>query len=212
MNATPQLLCTEVVRGHYAPGLWNPSRGYQIGMVHRIPLYAELTSSVADVGRFLGDPEVHGGLVGTVTAGLLGEDLPIEEGRFNHARLLPMRGCRLTYEGALRAGGERYHFLAYREILLEEALPSAANAATDMTTFHALIRRGGSDGPLFGAGIMHFNLRDLPDVLRTIRTPGLRGDPRLALIGNYLRELYGDIVEAFLIGLVTLERCDAGHG
>lgn len=173
-----------------------------MGLPGRVRLDAELAVTIADVASFLADPHATAKLSGTVTADTLGEDLRIEEGHFNLTPLSQVEGSRMSYQGTLRTQAGVFAFHAYKEIVHFGGLASIPDAARDMTSFLTVLRAGDMAGPIYGAGVMHFHLRDLPEVLHTIQTPGVTGRKRERMIATFLRAAYGPIAEAFLIGFV----------
>ncbi len=195
------MIIREIMGGFFTPGVLDPNRGFRRGRLQGIELVGHFEISIDDLDRFLNDPSHVATLCGSLSVGTLGEDLMLQGGIFN-LTADSSAGRHMTYEGKFDALGRKYVFGGYKEIDDDEGV---GEAVSDITTLLVTIREAEPAGKIFGAGIMHFKLRDMPGLFRSIQTPGATGDERVVMITKYFRFAYGSLADTFLAGVVRVD-------
>ena len=196
-----KMIIRETMNGFFAPGVLDPNRGFRKGRLQGIELVGHFEISIDDLDRFLNDPSHVVTLWGSLSVGTLGEDLMLQEGIFN-LTVDSSAGRHMTYEGKFDALGRKYVFQGYKEIDDDDRI---GDAVSDITRLSVTIREAEPSGGIFGAGIMHFHLREMPGLFRSIQTPGASDDERVAMITKYFRFAYGSLADTFLAGVVRVD-------
>jgi len=196
-----KMVIREIVSGFFAPGVWDANRGFRKGRLQGIELVGHFEISIDDLDRFLDDPSHVATLWGSLSVGTLGEDLMLQGGVFNFTAD-PSAGRHMTYEGKFEALGRPYVFTGYKEMDDDDRI---GDAVSDITTLLVTIREAEPSVGIFGAGIMHFHLRGMPGLFRSIQTPGASDDERVAMITKYFRFAYGSLADTFLAGVVRVD-------
>jgi hypothetical protein len=107
----------------------------------------------------------------------------------------------MTYEGKFEALGRKYVFTGYKEMDDDDRI---GDAVSDITRLSVMIREAEPSGKILGAGIIHFHLREMPGLFRSVQTPGASDDERVAMITEYFRFAYGPLADTFLAGVVCV--------
>lgn len=158
----------ERMSGPVAPGTDDPETGAARGRAQQTRFIADLQVSIDDLSACMRDPEHAARLEGTATCPGLAAAQPIDNGRL--LLYVPDRdtGAKLMrYRFGFRSDAGVEYFLDGTKVL---HTPGASTR--EQVTLYTRIHTGGPDGPVWGAGILVFRLRDLPRFLLSMRAVG----------------------------------------
>ncbi|MCX8073100.1 MAG: hypothetical protein N3C12_11705 [Candidatus Binatia bacterium] len=163
-----KLTFRERMQGPFASGAPTPDVGASQGRARGTILLLDLTVTIDNLDEFLAAERHVAKLDGTVTCPDLATAQPISDGALEMYVADPAKGAKLlrytfTFKGD---DGAAYHFRGVK--VLRTPFPSLRA----QVTLFSEIRVGGADGPLWGAGILTFRLRDLPSFLASMRAEG----------------------------------------
>ncbi|MHC4430406.1 MAG: DUF362 domain-containing protein [Planctomycetota bacterium] len=163
----------ESMSGHIGKGQTNPREGYQVGKQEGTDVRFDVRIKIDDLGRFLKISHHEAALTGTITSELFGGTHEISDGIFNLFSLNPETGIReMVYAFRFTADGQRYYLHGHKEITHESG---KADVIEDMTRLFTIIYQGDNEqAPIFGAGELHFDLKDTPSLLSSMEVV----DPR----------------------------------
>jgi uncharacterized protein (DUF362 family) len=163
----------ESMAGHLGAGESDPVRGEALGKAAGTPLRFDVQIRIDDLARFLRAPEHPADLTGTVTFGPLGATLPIRNGRFLLFAVGEAGMRQMTYGFAFRAeDGQDYWLQGVKNIHDDEG---ALDVVADMTTLFTTVHRGeGPEGPVYGAGLLRFDLAGAPALMASMQVEGAR--------------------------------------
>lgn len=162
----------ETMAGYLGVGEADPRKGLTLGQNQNTPLQFDVQIKINDLGRFLRIPEHDAELLGKVTFGPLGGTFPIREGRFNLFTIASRTGIRqMKYTFCFTASdGQTYFLHGHKEIHDD---PGALDVIPDMTTLFTTIHSGKDDqAPVYGAGVLRFDLKDAPDLVASMEVEG----------------------------------------
>ena len=158
----------ERMSGPLAAGIDEPLTGAVRGRANQTVFVADLRVSIADLAACIRDPEHAARLDGTATFPGLATAQPIRDGRLLLYVPDPASGAKLMrYRFGFRSDAGADYFLDGAKVL---HTPGASTR--EQVTLYTRIHAGGPDGPLWGAGILVFRLRDLPAFLFSMRAVG----------------------------------------
>lgn len=154
--------------GPVAAGTDDPAAGAARGRTGHTGFVADLQVSIDDLAACIRDPQHTARLDGAVTFPGLATTQPIRDGQLllyvpEPASRAKLMHYRFGFRGD--AGGE--YFLDGTKVL---HTPGAS--VREQVTLYARIHAGGPDGPVWGAGVLVFHLRDLPAFLLSMRAVG----------------------------------------
>ncbi|GBD25173.1 hypothetical protein HRbin30_00488 [bacterium HR30] len=158
----------ERMQGPVAQGAPTPEVGAIQGRAKGTTFVAELEVVIEDFDRFLADARHPAKLLGTVTCPGLATAQPITRGELEMYVPDRQKGAKLlryTFSFPGDDGGQ-YFFTGVK--VLRTPFPSVRAQVTLLSE----IRVGAPDGPLWGAGILTFRLRDLPSFIASMRAEG----------------------------------------
>ncbi len=158
----------ERMQGPVAAGAPTPEVGASQGRAQGTTLVADLEVLIDNFDAFLADARHRAKLSGTVTCPGLATGRAITSGELEMYVTDRQRGAKLLRYTFSFAGddGEPYTFTGVK--VLRTPFPSIRAQVTLLSEIH----RGNSEGPLWGAGILTFRLRDLPSFLASVRAEG----------------------------------------
>ncbi len=179
----------ERMLGPVAPGAQTPQEGAVLGRARGVTFVADLNVSIPDLSAFFADPRHAAELGGTVTCPGLASRRPVESGRLEMYVADPGQKAKLMRYTFRFCGddGKPYCFEGIK--ILHTPLPSLRSQVTLLSS----IRCDRPDGPLWGAGILVFRLRDLPKFLASMRAEGL---PRLQALWRFSRFAQRELLHA----------------
>jgi uncharacterized protein (DUF362 family) len=155
----------EAMSGYLGVDESDPQKGYELGRKRNTPLRFDVQIRIVDLGRFLRVPQHAAELTGTVTCDFLGGRFPIQDGAFNLFTVDETTGVRqMVYEFRFRAADGATFYLHGTKSIHSE--PGDWNVLADMTRLSTTIYHGADDhGPVYGAGILLFNMADAPGLV-----------------------------------------------
>lgn len=165
-NEAVGLLFRERMTGGFVLGETDPPTGERKGLESnsRFDLYA--TATIADLNRFLDDPDHAGILTGSVCFAPLG-DLEIHSGEIRLFHRTENPGLKLMqYRVALRQGTREYYLTGQKEIRKRRLLHSWGETTTLLCR---LYEGSGVDGVAIGAGVLHLTLWEFLKQLSTFQ-------------------------------------------
>jgi uncharacterized protein (DUF362 family) len=158
---------TELMSGYIGKGETNPAKGLALGQREKTEVRFDVRISIDDLGRFLKISDHEAVLTGTVTSELFGGSHEISSGIFNLFSINPATGIReMVYAFKFKAGGQTYFLHGHKEI---HHTRGKADAVEDMTRLFTTIYEGDNkQAPIYGAGELRFDLRDVASLLASI--------------------------------------------
>src|SRR5664279_2231061 len=158
----------EVMQGGFSMGTTDPLTGEKQGNAQNTRLVMKAAVSIADLDRFIADPQHTGSISGTIDFAPLGMGLRSNSGVFKlFSPGNPPSVKWMIYElGFLQAG--KPYYLAGKKIIPKE---SGAGLLPETTTLYAQLHEGNdSTGAILAAGTLHLGAPELAELLETIRT------------------------------------------
>jgi len=176
----------ERMAGPLSVGATDPRLGGQQGRSAGTTFVADLRVSIPDLAACVRDPQHAARLSGTATFPGLATAQPIHDGQL------------LLYIADVAAGAKLMHYRfgfrsdAGAEFFLDgnKVLHTPGASPREQVTLYTQIHEGGPDGPVWGAGVLVFRLRDLPTFLWSMRASGAsRFHGLRTFLGFAMREL-----------------------
>jgi len=143
------------------------------GQQENTPLHFDCRIVIDDLERFIHLADHRARLEGTLTFPSLGGPFPMENGAFNLFSVDPATGMRLmTYSfGFATATGKRFFFYGEKHLKDDPGF----DLMEDMTTLFTTVYEGpDKTGPLYGAGQLFFDLKDVPALMGSMKITGTR--------------------------------------
>ena len=155
--------------GPVAAGTNDPVAGAAGGRKGHTAFVADLQVSIDDLAACIRDPQHTARLDGAVTFPGLATTQPIHDGQLLlYAPEPASRAKLMRYRFGFRGDTGAEYFFDGAKVL---HTPGAS--VREQVTLYARIHAGGADGPVWGAGILVFHLRDLPSFLLSMRAAGV---------------------------------------
>jgi cholesterol oxidase len=178
----------ETMTGWFALGATEPADGAARGQRAGTELALNAVVTIDDLDAFLADPQRAGGLAGTVDFQPLGFALAGTRGVFKLFSPAEQADTRLmVYELGFMVDG-RPHYLAGRKIVHDDV---GFDLWPDTTTLYTTLHDGAdATGPVIGAGILRLGVRELMDLLSTLKPTG-GGD--LGTVARFGRMFFGEL-------------------
>ncbi|GII80321.1 hypothetical protein Sru01_53030 [Sphaerisporangium rufum] len=190
---------TEEMGGFVAPGVTDPASGDMTGRSTGDRLSFRLTIGIADVDRFLAEPEHPARAEGWLESALAGGRRPVERGWFN---LFAPGGTPDRREMRYRlwftdAAGRARTLSGWKDV--HHGPPTRLWLDTStlfVTLLEGHVPDGGDGGAtVVGAGTLHIRPTDLAATLKSLRTEGPHGVAAVARFGRFfvgqLWDVYG---------------------
>jgi hypothetical protein len=178
----------ETMTGWFALDATEPGDGAARGQRARtrLALHGEVT--IDDLEAFVADPQHGGRLTGTIDFRPLGAALAGTRGVFKLFSPAEQPDTRLmVYELAFTADG-RPRYLAGRKIVHDDV---GFDLWPDTTTLYTTLHEGAdATGRVIGAGILRLGVRELMDLLSTLKPTG-GGD--LKTVARFGRMFFGEL-------------------
>jgi hypothetical protein len=159
--------------GYVAKGIDSFEDGEEFGRTQNALLAFQVSIAIESVDDFCGLSDRGATLEGTVSYLPFGKDLAIRNGFFSLFRPDAETGKRhMTYSfGFTGTDGKEYFLYGYK-VISDDA---GFDAIDDMTKLFTRIHRGSSPlAPLYGSGIVHFQMQSLPSMLTSFEVTGAR--------------------------------------
>ena len=160
----------EVMSGGFALGATDPEDGQRRGQAEGSEMTMHAAIDIQDLDRFIADPGHLGGLTGTLDFTPFGDGLQATTGVFN--LFSPTNDPKLklmVYEMGFQHGGKSY-YLAGQKNVRQDPITDLWKATT--TLYSHLHEGTDKSGPVVGAGILTLGVKQLIQLLSTMRAPG----------------------------------------
>ena len=200
---------SEKMSGYLAEGKEDFEEGERSGREQDRPLSFQVTIGIEDVGDFCKLSRRKAVLEGAVSYAPLGQNLPIRKGKFSLFRPDRETGKRhMTYSFAFTGADGNDYFLHGYKIIYDD--PRKIDLVDDLTRLFTRIHRGSSaEGPLFGSGILHFDLMTLPAMLASFEITHTHSlIKKLKAISAFYSFCYGEVRDTYLRGLSPVYRTE----
>lgn len=163
----------ETMQGWFALGAADPRSGAARGEEAGTKLTMHAAIEIANLELFVGDPTHTGKLTGTIDFAPLGMGLAAPRGVF---RLFSPSGDpktrHMVYELAFAHDGQDYYLAGHKQVRDDPGI----DLWTDTTTLFTTLHRGpDSRAPIAGAGVLRLGVKELTDLLSTLRVTNADG-------------------------------------
>ena len=196
-----RLQFTEEMKGYIGAGEADAEAGWLQGKKKGEDWMFRLTIQVEGVNRFVSNPRHEAGAEGWVTAGGLGERLPVEKGVFNlFTHQDDPNDKRMLYRLYFRDKNGSPYTLSGHKIVKDEA---GMDAWADTTTLYTRILQGHVDeqaeaaAQLYGSGILRIYMLDFLRQLTTFRVEGPTVHDRVAALNRFGRLFLGKLWDVY---------------
>lgn len=160
----------ETMSGYFTLGVTDPAEGAKVGKQNNTQLAMHAKVSLDDLDRFLSDPNHLGSLTGTVDFPPFGTGIAANSGVFNLFK--PTNDPDMTYmvyELAFQHQGQDYYLAGHKNVKDDPGF----DLWSDTTTLYTCLHQGkDKHGPIVGAGILTLGVKQLADLISTIKVPG----------------------------------------
>ena len=146
----------------------DPRTGAERGRAAGTIFVADLRVSIDDLAACVRDPQHRAHLGGTATFPGLATAQPLLDGQLMMYVPEPTSGAKLMrYLFSFHSDDGRAYFLDGTKVIHTPGAP-----AREQVTLYTRVHSGGPDGPVWGAGVLVFRVRDLPAFLLSMRADG----------------------------------------
>ena len=161
---------TESMSGWIGKGKKEYIEGRISGQRKNTPIQFSVKITIDDLDHFINLSNHNARLTGTVSFEPLGNNIPIEDGRFNLFSVDPDEEIRhMTYSFRFSAEGKKYFLHGHKKITDDPGF----DLMEDMTTLFATIFEGTDETcPVYGSGQLFFNIQDAPALLASMKVNG----------------------------------------
>jgi len=189
---------SERMSGYLTEGKMDFEQGERAGEQQNKPCAFDVTIHIEDVEDFTKLSGRRAQLTGTVSYPPLGKNLPIRDGVFGLFRPDPATAKRhMTYSfGFTGDDGKEYFLSGYKEIYDDPKF----DVLEDTTKLFTRVYRGNSeDGPIYGAGILHFKMWSLPSMLFSFEVTGTHNPlAKIKAVSQFFSFCYGELRDTYL--------------
>ena len=147
--------------------------GSMAGQQGNTPIRFDCKISIDDLDQFIHLGDHRARLEGTLTFAPLGGPFALEDGYFNLFSVDPATGIRLMVYafGFTTADGKQYYLYGEKHLKDDPGFDLMEDMTTLFTTVHAGPDRG---APIYGAGQLFFDLKDVAALLGSIKVTGTK--------------------------------------
>jgi cholesterol oxidase len=188
----------ETMSGHFALGETDPAPGAAIGKAHDTELAMHAEVSIADLDRFISDPNHTGLLTGSIDFAPLGMGILASSGVFNLFKpTSDLETTYMVYELAFQHGGQDYYLAGHKEVRDDPGF----DLWSDTTTLYATLHEGpDKTGKVLGAGVLTLGIKQLAALISTIGVPNATNlADKAAVIQKFGRFFMGKLWDAYII-------------
>jgi len=158
----------ERMAGPLSGGVEDPQLGAQRGRSAGTTFVADLHVSIGDLAACVRDPQHAARLTGSATFPGLATAQPIHDGQLLLYVPDPTSKAKLMrYRFGFRSDAGAEYFLDGAKVL---HTPRAS--PREQVTLYTKVHEGGPDGPVWGAGVLVFRLRDIGPFVWSMRATG----------------------------------------
>lgn len=157
----------ETMAGGFALGETDPQAGRERGEIEGNVLAMHAKVDISDIDEFIYNPKHRGNLTGSLDFPPFAMGMSAPAGVFNLFSPSDDPTCKLmVYELAFKHDGKPYYLAGRKEV--RNAMVTKMWKAT--TTLYTCLHEGdGNDGPVVGAGVLTLGMRQLIDLVSTMR-------------------------------------------
>jgi cholesterol oxidase len=160
----------EVMSGGFALGATDPVEGEKQGRAQGSEMTMHAAIDIQDIDLFLKEPSHPGGLTGTLDFTPFGAGMPATSGIFNLFNPTGDPKLKLmVYEMGFQHDGKSY-YLAGQKDVRQDPIFDLWKATT--TLYSKLHEGTDKTGPVVGAGVLSLGVRQLIDLMSTMKAPG----------------------------------------
>jgi cholesterol oxidase len=160
----------EVMSGGFVLGETDPAAGEKRGHAEGSEMTMHAAIDIQDIDRFIAEAEHPGALTGTLDFTPFGDGLAATSGIFNLFNPTDDPKLKLmVYEMGFQHGGKSY-YLAGQKNVRQDPIFDLWKATT--TLYSKLHEGTDKSGPVVGAGILSLGVRQLIQLLSTVKAPG----------------------------------------
>lgn len=157
----------ETMSGPFALDVQDPTEGQRHGRRAGTALTMHATVCIADLERFIVDPQHLGGLTGSLDFAPFGTGIPATSGVFNLFSPTTEPALKLMiYELGFAHQGQDYYLAGKKEVRDDPGFDLWSDTTTLFTRLH---RGSDASGPVVGAGVLTLGVLDLVRLVSTLR-------------------------------------------
>ncbi len=190
------LVFRERMAGGFALGEADPRAGERKGLATNSRFALHATAAIADLRRFLADPEHAGVLRGAVRFAALGSDLEIQSGAIRLFRRTEDRALKLMeYHFTFRQGTQDYCLAGQKEIRRRRLLHSWSETTTLLCRLYE-----GPDtrGAVVGAGVLHLTIWEFLKQISSFQVTNARsGISRAGALFRFVRFFAAELLDSY---------------
>ena len=190
---------SEKMSGYIAPGVADFVDGERLGQKGNDFIFLDLTITIEDVNDFCKISGRKAALEGTVSYRPLGQNLPIRKGEFILFRPDQQSGKRhMTYSLQFAGNDNNNYFLYGYKVIYDD--PDKVDIIDDLTNLFTRIHKGQTEAsPVFGSGIIHFKLLNLPAMVASFEVTNTHSLlVKLKTLKDFYTFCYGEISGTYL--------------
>ena len=192
---------SEVMAGGFALGESDPESGKTKGDAAGTQLVMNAEVGVPDLDAFIADPNHLGTLAGTIDFAPLGAGMASHSGVFNLFSPSGEPDLKLmVYEMGIRSGGKDYYVAGRKKVKDDCGFDLWSDTTTLYTTLHEGTNK---EGPVVGAGILSLGVKDLTELLSTVKVTGTDSPTeKAATIAKFGKFFMGELWDTYGIEAV----------
>ena len=192
----------ESMSGYLGKGESDPARGEELGRDQGDRISFSVRITIEDLSCFVKISDHQATLTGTITSSLFGGTYPIADGTFSLFSIDPATGIRqMVYAFKFTASdGRRYYLHGHKEIHHQSG---KADVVEDMPRLFTVVYRGDDErGPVYGAGVLRFELKDVPSLVSSIEISNAKSlKQRVAAYLAFVSFVFAPLREEYLKSL-----------
>lgn len=160
----------EVMSGGFVLGATDPAEGEKQGRNQGSEMTLHAAIDLDDIDRFIAEADHPGALTGTLDFTPFGDGMAATSGIFN--LFSPTADPKLklmVYEMGFQHGGKSYYLAGQKDVKDDPIF----DLWKDTTTLYSKLHEGtDKSGPVVGAGILSLGVKQLIQLISTVKTPG----------------------------------------
>ena len=158
---------SEKMEGPFAQGATEPSKGKSKGKSDSTKMAMRGKITIADIDRFIEDPDHVGELTGSIEFTPFGTPKVGKNGVFNlFSPTDDPKQRNMVYEMGFEHQGQDYYVAGAKHVKHDKFLDLWSDTTTLFTTLHEGTSKS---GPIVGAGVLSLGIVDLAKMLRTFK-------------------------------------------
>lgn len=171
--ATVGITFRETMRGWFALDETDPARGAVRGEAAGQQLAMHAAIEIENLDEFLRDPGHAGRLTGTIDFPPLGDGVAADRGVFRlFSPTEDPQARHMVYELGFARSGQDYYLAGHKQVRDDPGIDLWSDTTTLFTTLHKGRDR---QAPVAGAGVLRLGVKDLADLMSTLRVTNAAG-------------------------------------